>query len=277
MKSFAKVLKIKEITALLVAILFCFSASGINKITPYSFKISTESSIIAYSAVCSGAGFFLQSKMQPLSKLELPTTNSTLPRFDKFATKNYSSSIDKLSTTIDIGLALTCIGSVGVLSILQSDNKSFWYNSLTYAGLYAETIAVTFSTNVLIKNISKRKRPFVYNNNAPLNDKLEKDALHSFYSLHTAFATANTFFAASILSNFYEKKWPSLVTWGIAGTLPICIGAMRIEAGQHFLSDVVVGYLFGAACGYFVPRLHCTKELGNATVYVSPNSIVVKL
>ena len=38
--------------------------------------------------------------------------------------------------------------------------------------------------------------------------------------------------------------------------MPAVTAWARVGAGKHFASDVIVGYLTGAAIGYLVPELH---------------------
>ena len=47
-----------------------------------------------------------------------------------------------------------------------------------------------------------------------------------------------------------------LVIWGAAVTYPAVVGIIRVQEGRHFPSDVIVGYVVGAAIGYVVPVLH---------------------
>jgi membrane-associated phospholipid phosphatase len=39
-----------------------------------------------------------------------------------------------------------------------------------------------------------------------------------------------------------------------AAALPICMGGLRVGAGNHFPSDVFVGMIVGGACGILVPH-----------------------
>ena len=44
--------------------------------------------------------------------------------------------------------------------------------------------------------------------------------------------------------------------WATAAIVPAIQGYLRVRAGKHFVTDVVVGYLIGAAVGLLVPSLH---------------------
>ena len=45
--------------------------------------------------------------------------------------------------------------------------------------------------------------------------------------------------------------------------IPAWTGIERYLAGKHFPTDIIPGYIFGAACGFFIPHLHRTGKTGN--------------
>ena len=140
----------------------------------------------------------------------------------------------------------------------------------TYLGL--QTMAITDLTNLLAKNIVRRRRPFTYGTCSATSadrsckkyDRSDYDASLSFYSGHTAQVAAFSYFALSMLwfttDSFQngDRDWMFLV----GGAIPAITGHLRIRAGKHFPSDVIVGYVAGAAAGYLIPRWHRDKEAG---------------
>ena len=94
---------------------------------------------------------------------------------------------------------------------------------------------------VVVKNCITRYRPIIYNDKVPIIKKLEKDASHSFFSRHTSLAATSTFFAASVISEYYPHSWQSRTAWIGASILPAICGILRIESGQHFPTDVITG------------------------------------
>ena len=53
-----------------------------------------------------------------------------------------------------------------------------------------------------------------------------------------------------------KNKW---LVWTGAAIIPATVGVLRVEAGNHFLSDVLLGYAMGAASGILIPELHKKK------------------
>ena len=108
----------------------------------------------------------------------------------------------------------------------------------------------------MIKGLTRRHRPYMYQDPAPAEAAAERDRYLSFPSGHSAAAfTAATFAATVYWAMNPESVWrlPVAVTaYALAGAT----AALRVLAGQHFITDVAAGALLGIAAGFLVPRLH---------------------
>jgi len=122
--------------------------------------------------------------------------------------------------------------------------------------MYAETIALTGALTSLTKNILKRPRPFVYNESVDLHYKQEKDAQYAFFSGHTSVTAAMCFMTAKVFQDYNKGSKAIPWVWAAAATFPAITGVLRQQAGKHFWTDVVTGYLVGAAIGFLIPELH---------------------
>ncbi len=58
-----------------------------------------------------------------------------------------------------------------------------------------------------------------------------------------------------------------VLVWSGAAALPAAVGYFRIQAGQHFLTDVALGYVLGAGVGILVPELHKKKNESGLSMY----------
>ena len=169
---------------------------------------------------------------------------------DGGAVFGYNKMLDKASTIVTMGL----LAAPGVYSLLKGDDM--W----GYGLMYLETIAMTYGLKELAKNLVVRERPYVYGGaqggNAPSEEFSNGDYCRSFPSGHTALAFASATFLTMVMS-FDDADSP----WRI----PACIGsyavalgvaASRVLSGNHYVTDILVGALIGAACGAVVPLLH---------------------
>lgn len=191
---------------------------------------------------------------------------------DRIAVFGYNGVVDKVSTFATIGL----LAAPGVYSLLKGD--AMW----GYGLMYFETVAMTYGLKELAKNLVVRERPYVYGSGAPAEEFSNGDYCRSFPSGHTALAFASATFLAVVMG-FDDSASP----WRV----PVCIGsyavalgvaASRVLSGNHYITDVLVGALIGAACGAAVPLLHLgdfdssnsSKEASStATFGIAPTGI----
>jgi membrane-associated phospholipid phosphatase len=125
--------------------------------------------------------------------------------------------------------------------------------------MYGEVIALTGAFTSLTKNLIKRPRPFVYNGQVDLHYKQEKDAQYAFFSGHTSVTAAMCFMTAKIFQDYNKGSKAIPWVWAAAATFPAITGVLRQQAGKHYWTDVVTGYVVGAAIGVLIPELHRAK------------------
>ena len=84
----------------------------------------------------------------------------------------------------------------------------------------------------------------------------------SFFSGHTSQTAAACFYFAKVIDDYHPtlKKGIKRGIWIFAATVPAVNGYMRVKAGKHFPTDIITGYIVGAATGIIVPQLHRTKQ-----------------
>lgn len=168
------------------------------------------------------------------------------PKLDRRATKNWSHQAKIWS---DVLLFSTV--AAGGTTVFGKKNE---FKTMTL--IVAEAYFLTSGLTNLTKNWASRTRPFAYNPDAPLSEKLKRDTRRSFFSGHTSMAATGSFLLAKVLSdNFPDKNWTKIV-WGGAATLPALTGWARVRAGKHFPTDVLAGYAVGALVGWGLPELH---------------------
>jgi membrane-associated phospholipid phosphatase len=126
--------------------------------------------------------------------------------------------------------------------------------------LYAESLFITNGLTTLTKQLVQRKRPYTYNDSAPSHIKMEKDATASFFSGHTSLSATSAFYTAKVYADYHPDSPAKPYVWIAAAVLPAATGYFRYEAGEHFPTDVVVGYFVGASVGILIPEIHKVKD-----------------
>lgn len=136
-----------------------------------------------------------------------------------------------------------------------------------------EAMATTFLLVNLTKFSVRRPRPFNYHPATTPGERLETEATLSFFSGHAALA----FTMATSYSYLFTKRHPDsplvVPMWVTTHALASTTAVMRVLAGKHFWSDVLVGAAVGTGVGLFVPWLHDQIDGGGH----DPNSLWANL
>lgn len=219
---------------------------------PFQLRPHRESIIWGATGGINAAGIILNLENKPftINGLNALHRNNIRLAFDRKATNNWSPRSAKISDVFMYG-AYTAPLWLGWSPIFRQKS-----NAGTMTAMAAQTFLLTAGITNVVKNSVRRPRPFLYNPDAPLADKLERDGRQSFFSGHTSTTAAMCFFTAFTYAKVYPQKRSKYVVWGAAIVLPALTGFYRIKAGKHFPSDVVVGYTVGALTGVLVPYWH---------------------
>lgn len=124
-------------------------------------------------------------------------------------------------------------------------------DSLRRGGAYAASVGATALTAGLVKITVQRDRPYTYHRHPSVvaytaaahgND-------HSFFSGHTSLSFAALTSGALLYQPTTTSARARAGVWAGAGALGAATGVLRIRAGQHFPTDVMVGAVVGTAFG----------------------------
>jgi membrane-associated phospholipid phosphatase len=175
--------------------------------------------------------------------------------FDRWA-------VDQNSQTAAFGSDVVLIGSlvlphvVGAIDVGVSRPADGWRGFGSDALVLLETSSAALMVMTSLKLLTRRPRPFVFNPEIPDAERMRGDAAMSFPSGHAllsfALATAysRTFMLRHPGSPLIAPMW--IGTMGIAAAAAV----LRVVAGNHFPSDVLVGATLGVGIGLLVPWLH---------------------
>jgi membrane-associated phospholipid phosphatase len=194
-----------------------------------------------------------------------PCDRADVPFFDRAALGRSSAGARTGSQVAVVGMLLVP-PALDVLDVRLRGGS--WANVGEDVVVMGEALLVNGALNELVKVTVQRPRPFTYHG-AALDDR---DSYLSFYSSHSSSAFAVGMAYATTFSLRHPDspyRGPIYVAVAAGGATT---GALRILAGKHFPSDVLVGALVGSGVGIVVPRLHRGHEL---TVAVSPRGVSV--
>ncbi len=236
----------------LVFLLFFPVAVVAQSAFPFQLRPAHETLIWGATGGVNAAGIILNLENKPftINGLNALSRDHIRFAFDRKATYNWSPRSAKISDVLMYS-AYTAPLWLGLSPIFRQKS-----NAGTMTVMAAQTFLLSAGITNVVKNSVRRPRPFLYNPDAPLAPKLERDGRQSFFSGHTSTTAALCFFTAQTYAKVYPQTRSKYLVWGAAIALPALTGIYRVKAGKHFPSDIIVGYTVGALTGLVVPYWH---------------------
>lgn len=146
---------------------------------------------------------------------------------------HYSKAHTTVATASDVSFwACAVVSGLAALPLSPNSNAIDW----RYANLLVQNTLLTANLTQTVKVLVSRKRPATWGSN---------DDYRSFFSGHsslTASAAATSLWYAYSVPN--APKHAKILGWSAAG-LCLITGVLRIEAGKHYPSDVLLGWGIG--------------------------------
>ncbi len=209
-------------------------------------------------------GYRIDQAIPPLDPKDImELKQEDVNSFDRIATYHYS---EKAADLSDI-LVYTCLASP--LALLFS-NEVRRDAGVVYT-MYGESLIYGVSFPLYSKEASHRFRPYVYNPEVPDEIKLTRESRKSFFSGHTSVAFTSMIFFASVFNGYYpESQWRPYI-WTGSVLLASSVGYLRVTAGKHYPTDVLVGALVGTLIGYIIPKIHETNTNGDSYPLSNPS------
>lgn len=233
-----------------ISIFSCFNTlqDSIGQ-TTYHLSWKKDAPIAGATLGIGTAAFFLHKQKGALTEADIAALQITdVNRFDRSATHQWN---PKIATASDIGW----YSSMAMPALLFID-KSVRQEYGSILTMWSETVLSTMAITTLTKNTVNRTRPYVYNSDVPISEKIDKDATASFFSGHTSMTSASCFFTAKIYADMHPDSRFKPLVWTGAALLPATVGIFRYKAGKHYLTDIITGYAVGALIGILVPQIH---------------------
>lgn len=199
-----------------------------------------------------------------LSEAEvLALDKNSINRLDRPIVNNYS---ERAKSTSDVFF----YGSMPLPLILLID-PAIRKDGLKVGLLFLETMGATGTLYTTSAMIANRHRPYSYNANVPMDIRRRGGVLNSFYAGHPSVVATSTFFMAKVYTDYHpnmKRKW---ILYTVAGGAAATTAYLRVKAGQHFITDAIVGVVVGSAVGILVPHIHKNKNRESRKLTLMPN------
>ncbi len=242
-----------QITRFIVCILLLLPLHHSLGQNIYQLSWKKDAPIASTTIGIGTAAFFLHKHKPILTEEDIKSLDiADINHFDRSATHQWNT---KIAVASDVGW----IGAMSLPALLFIDKKARnEYGSLLT--MWSETFLATMSITALVKNTVNRPRPYVYNPDVSLSEKLKKDATASFFSGHTSMTSSSCFFTAKVYADMHPNSRFKPLMWTGAALLPATVGLFRYKSGKHYLTDILTGYAIGTLVGILVPQLHKIKN-----------------
>lgn len=249
----------------LLFVVFYLNISISYSKSPYQLTTSNELIIYGIGIANGIAASIPDGELKELTVDEINSLDkNNINVFDRFASYNYSTDIAKVS---DI-LVYTSLIYPAFYFIDDKIREDF----TTISVMYTQTLLFSALVPSWGKGLTGRIRPFVYNPNAPIDEKFSSESRRSFFSGHTTVAFSTMVFLSKVYSDYYPDSKYVPYIWGSSLLLATAVGISRIEAGAHYPTDVIVGAVVGSAIGYIIPEIHRINN-ENMSLSIMPNSV----
>jgi membrane-associated phospholipid phosphatase len=236
----------------LIGLHIVFLAVAQSFTSPYKLSLGVDIPISTNGVALLGTSYMIGKTWDIPPKQSLTLLNpDSINKFDRWAAHQNSKVAGYLSDA--------ALYSSVAFPLLQLINKNSRKDFGKVAAISAETFVVNIAFTELLKETVKRKRPLLYNPNIPVDEKYKKDNFKSFYSGHTSTVSAMSFSFAEMYADYNPHSKLKPMVWGLCAAFPLLAGVLRYKAGKHFWTDIITGYVTGAATGLATTYVHNAK------------------
>lgn len=244
--------------SLIVGILFLMGFAQATEAERPTYKLDFENDFPVTLAAGGmfGIGMFLYSRMDTPETLK--DKDDLLP-WDKPLAGRYSESADLAS---DIG-SVFAIAPLVVGGIAWHDGSSTGGEFATFTLMFFQAIGIGNGLNLALRSLEIWPRPYMYSESGEGRKKAENaksEAYGSFFSGHTTAA----FTVATFTDQWFRTAYPNSPYKGImrasAYSLATIESVLRIAAGKHYFTDVLVGALVGTGVSIGILEMHKKRD-----------------
>ena len=170
---------------------------------------------------------------------------------DDFVRQNFSQTA---AATSD-GLLLLTVATPMTAQVFAGTGTSFGNATM----IYAEAQSANFFLFSMTKSLVRRPRPYTHALDPRIQefaDQQGTDAYRSFYSGHASTAFTSAMAGSILYAMRSDDSAARHVMWGFEFGLAGVVTHLRVVAGRHYRTDVLVGGLAGVALGLGIPAAH---------------------
>ncbi len=247
--------------AVLLAATLAMGAPGADDSRHYEVSVCLDVPLVLGVSLMATLGVLRYYGMEKGSVDDLKPKSELLP-WDRPLAGRYSG----WATTVSHysgALAVAPLALAGY-SLYRGDVDAHDFGAFSL--MFVEAFALQSALNQIVRSTQLWPRPFMYAKSGEGREKAKSargEAYGSFYSGHSSSAFTVAIFTGKWFSDVYpNSKYKNLV-WATSLSLAAIVAALRVVAGKHYITDVVVGALVGTGVSFGVLKMHevCKKKI----------------
>lgn len=128
-----------------------------------------------------------------------------------------------------------------------------------YALMFLEAVGFQNGINLFVRSFEFWPRPYMYaesGSGLKLKEKAKGEAYGSFYSGHTSAAFTVAVFTSEWFQHIYPNSPYKNLVWATSLSAAGLVGVLRVAAGKHYYTDILVGALAGTGISLGILELH---------------------
>jgi len=262
--------KLVAVSSLVIGVLLSADparASSSGARVRYAWTVDVPIAVSGVALLVTGNAIHTDMVVVPPEGLDVDDIHWEL---DRRAVHDVDEHADPRSSTMrDVALTLPLVLGVAVA---ESGNRL--HAGVDRIAMVTESLALAEGITNVLKSSVSRPRPFTYldESQRPATPHYDVRAERAFQSMPSGHASTAWCSVGVLLTDPWldqpSSSWIRRTSVGFVGsTVATATGGLRVEAGQHFTTDVVVGGLIGTACGIAVPLLHGYIEKGTRVAH----------
>ncbi len=240
--------------ALCAALCFWCTPSKAHAEFDYELSPTLDITLSVGALAASGLGTYLYNQMEVKDPSDLRAKEDFFP-WDRKVLGRYSKTAQTMSDVGSfIAVAPLAIGGYAWYSG-ASNGKEF----ATFSLMFVQSVLFQNGINLATRSLEVWPRPYIYSDTEEGKNAAESakgEAYGSFFSGHASAA----FTVAVFASEWYDQVFPNSANTGVVRALAFSLAGvesvLRVAAGKHYPTDILMGALVGTGVSYGILTLH---------------------